>query len=563
MYINKQIITLLAGVAIVINAFGTKVQDDPVMKAMKYEIDRNASGLKIRDFASPFFIGCMMSDLETLRIEASLGSLYGNKLDYVRRIIPTLFIGDYQNNNNNFMGVEQLYSGKVFVAPYSDNEFLVRTSIWGNLDGLYKKSIEQLEQKKSVLHQKNLSSEETALPDYTVMPSVNIEVPVKRMNLDRKALEKYVCEASAVFRDYPQLTDSRVVISAVNKVVRNYNTENTVVKYPDNSVYIDVYIKGMTPDGQLLENMVANLYRDVSEIPDIDSLKAFCREIGDLFVKVYNAPIINEPYDGPILIEGDAVVTSFIDNFFSGTRNLIARRKTLLSEDLDRYYPYNSKYDDNQLEQMMNKRIISKDLNITSLTGTPVYNGINLVGYYPVDLEGVVPDKEMILVENGILKAMLNGRTPTLKNPVSNGHYHTDRWGMSAGVYPGVVRLSGNNRSSKEELKKRLLNRAKDEGYDYAYILRKKSGNKADELYQVDVKTGKEQLVRGGVINDLNMKSFKRVLGISDKEFVKNMTSGSFQSSFILPETILLGECEIVKDNNLSLVKPFIVPRPD
>lgn len=67
------------------------------------------------------------------------------------------------------------------------------------------------------------------------------------------------------------------------------------------------------------------------------------------------------------------------------------------------------------LVDQFGSKIMDNRLTIKNYTAMKEYNGIPLYGYYEVDGEGVTPEAEMTLVEKGVFKKMLNGRTPTLQ----------------------------------------------------------------------------------------------------------------------------------------------------
>ena len=49
--------------------------EDLIFRAMKDELTRNMTQLKLETFKSPFFIAYQISDLKTLYIKATLGSI--------------------------------------------------------------------------------------------------------------------------------------------------------------------------------------------------------------------------------------------------------------------------------------------------------------------------------------------------------------------------------------------------------------------------------------------------------------------------------------------------------
>jgi hypothetical protein len=258
---------------------------------------------------------------------------------------------------------------------------------------------------------------------------------------------------------------------------------------------------------------------------------------------------------------------------------------------------------ENLLEGLTDKKIISRDLTIKSNPGMSSYNNIKLIGKYQVDAEGVKPPDELVLVENGVLRNFINGKTPTLKSAGSNGHCRTalENGGVTSLVGPGVITVTSVNTMSKEDLKKKLLSAAKEEDLEYAYIIRKiedpntqidpgdesmsyygggsdgkKSTSKLLYVYRISVKDGSEELVRTVKIDGFSIKSFKRILGSANSQFVYNAVikgSNSYFSSwnwglngilasFIIPDGILFEELDLQKDKKSVLSKPPLVSNP-
>jgi hypothetical protein len=249
------------------------------------------------------------------------------------------------------------------------------------------------------------------------------------------------------------------------------------------------------------------------------------------------------------MFEGMAVAEALQTYFFQST--LLASRKPV------------GGHGGNNTEMMKDKKLVSRSLTIKSLSGTKTYKGTKLDGYCPVDAEGVVPDKELILVENGVLKNMLNGRTPTKKFRNSNGHTHFNFNYMSPQVGPGNVLFTSSEACSHGELKAKLLTAAKEEDLDYAYIVRRFRGNGPLSIYRIYVADGREELLRGAILPDLNIRSYKRMLGTSNSELIYNSYKFGHFSTYIAPNALLFEELEVSRNNNITFKKPFIVPQPE
>src|SRR5690606_9424025 len=109
--------------------------------------------------------------------------------------------------------------------------------------------------------------------------------------------------------------------------------------------------------------------------------------------------------------------------------------------------------------------------------------------------------------------ALLNSRTTTSENHVLNGHSNEHS------MDPGVVKVSFEKRRSLSALKEKLIESAKDDGLQYAIMIKRiPYGNyMAANVYKVYVEDGREELFRLAQVNPLSIKSLRRIEGSSDK----------------------------------------------
>lgn len=117
-------------------------------------------------------------------------------------------------------------------------------------------------------------------------------------------------------------------------------------------------------------------------------------------LKLKECPTVEEYYSGPVLFEDYAVADIFSRNLLQ-PGNLLALRTLMPSRGM--------------LDDQLGRKIIDSRLTIKNYTNMQEYNGIPLAGHYEIDCDGVVPEKELTLVDKGIFKRQLNGRIPTLK----------------------------------------------------------------------------------------------------------------------------------------------------
>ncbi len=514
-------------------------KEEAIIPTIKSEVDRNKSELKIKGFPPPFFIRYAMLDNETLEMTASGGSISKSVSYHTRDGLPLLLVGSYSANSMGIIGNMPNFPDRVAL----DNQGIA-TAVWSALDKRYKQAGIEYESKKAVLEQRKQTGEDIQMAAFKRITPPNLMLTPVQMNMDQSYWGDFIKKSSEVLNKYPGLTYSKVELFNRNTMTYYYDTENGQYAVPIPYYRLKVILSALANNGQELYDEYFFEHSLFEQMPDLKSFMNECEHLAKEFLELKSAPLVTESYNGPVLFEDFAALQTVQHEFFMNR---------LLIESNQQVNSYGAlAMRENGMESMIGKRIISKSLNLVSLSGTEVYNGVKLDGYYPMDFTGVTPDKKMFLIEKGILKTLLNGRTAT-KAPNSNGH---ERYNFTSGfpmVMPGNVRLYSDEAIPFSELKQQLIKVAKESNYDYAYIVRRyQLGNRASALYRVSVANGKEELVRGAAFHGLNSRSFNRVIGISKEEFIGNHTALGQITTLIVPKGILFENIEVVRDNSID-----------
>lgn len=561
------LLSLIATIMLLSNGTPTisasETDKDPVLNSIQKEIQRNMEGLKLAHVVSPCFIDYRMNTLSLLVVKAVLGSLVYDNIGEANNGTANVVVGDYQNTNQNvLLSYEQIYQHEQPSRMVNGiNDEAIRTEIWRVLDKKYKQAAEQYNNKQSLINQIEIPEEEKNIPDFQKMTASTHIYPVHQQQPDRKKISEYIKEASKVFADYKNIDNSYIRIYIGNADVRYCNSEGTICRYSNKLVLMFIYTQAQTKDGETINYEASMPYSSFEDLPSLESLKAICKKQAEFIQEIQNAPMIDEPYVGPVLFEGEAVADLICNLFVNNNNGIIAKRKPILSE---RFKGYDSERTrGNALDAFINKKVISRDLSLIAMSGTPEYKDKKLFGYYPVDAQGVAPDKACTLIKDGVLIDMLTSRTPTKSFSQSNGHARSSIGGNDAGIYPGVLRLCSKQTEPVSQLKQKLINAAKEEDYAYAYIIRKLNANTPIQIRRVDVTTGTETPIRGAVIQDLLLRSMKRISGVSSEENIYNRVVNDVKTSYVVPSAILLDEVDILKNTRIDFKKPYIVSRPE
>jgi hypothetical protein len=393
-----------------------------------------------------------------------------------------------------------------------------------------------------------------------------IEKPEILLTFDSEKLKGYANEISLALKSYKYLTNSGLRLVGFRSNVYYSNSEGSKATYPASVFRMVVYLESRAVNQEPIELIKTYYSPDEKGIPSVEQVIADSKIMAENLAELKNAPVFDEVYTGPVLFEDQAAAETMRKALFSSRgENLLSTRPPVTGT------PSGSTTSDDRIGQ----KISAPELTVKAKSTMSAYNGIPLTGSYPVDMEGVVPPDEVILIENGILKDLLSGRIPTAKVRVSNGHTRTPVIVSFPKVVPGVIQIDYNKSTTRKELKKKLIKQARSEGLKYALIVREINTElpELNMVYKVDVKTGEEQLYRSAGFKGVSFDGLKKVIGAGSNKFVYNVLSGDNQYpkmdlptgcpvSFITPDAFLYDNLEITKVNKTGTSKPPIVKNP-
>jgi predicted Zn-dependent protease len=149
------------------------------------------------------------------------------------------------------------------------------------------------------------------------------------------------------------------------------------------------------------------------------------------------------------------------------------------------------------------------------------------MGSSSIDDDGV-RTREIVLVDHGILKTLLNSRAPVRGILHSSGSRHG--WGAT----PSNLFVTSEKTLTDADLRKELLRRAKERGLDYDIVIRRVGGGSEAALMEMAKQMaqagssvsisevfklyadGHEEPLRGVHITELPAESFKEIVATGD-----------------------------------------------
>jgi len=547
--------------------------DSIIMSAMRDELLRNLNRLHAEGLEKPFFISYTIADAENIQIVATLGALIlSDEINYKDWQVR-LMVGDYEVNDENFSSTqpENTIFRPSIDMPVDDDYLGIRRSLWLTTNNVYYSAAQTYKNKMAQIEHKQLDEEDLEIADFSRTPVVRKYLYSNVPEFQKEALENKVRSLSEIFKNYSKIYSSSVGLSVFRSTVYFVNSEGTEIQFPFNITTLSIQAGTISDDSERLNKNITYTVLIPDDLPSDATIEHDIRKLVDNLLTLRNSERYNDNYYGPVLIVGEIAAETFEKFLFAGSDALIASRENLQSSNqMNIFYEQN----DNSLQSRIGKPILSKDLTIIARPFLKKFMDVALIGTFEVDAEGVIPPEELILVKDGMLKNLLNGRTPSRFVPESNGHMRFDYSfrGLNQQVGPGVICIENSNPVSIEKLKEHLLEQAKKEGLDYAILIRSLEVGGSDKpfnFYLVSVETGEEKLVRSVQLKDLTMQSLRRSPLFSDSSMVhntllpisKNASNGlaGMPSSFIIPNAILLNDVELEGTRKpLTSMLPFI-----
>jgi TldD protein len=494
---------------------------DPMLRAMQKELDRE-KGLMLPGMQSPYFIEYRLDDIATYEAVANYGALTQEASNHQRIVRVTVRMGDYTTDSSSSRG-----DGTIELAPTDDNPLALQYALWTATDTAYKNALRAYSAKQASLKQFQSTQNQ---PDFAQAKPIVQVSPLVSLDLDRNEWKRRIIDASGLFASDPALRsfaeNVQYSIANIRGIALNrylVNTEGTMVRNGYAGYNGAISVGGQAADGMRLSRDNGTVATSAKELESAAAFRK--RAIDDLksFEELRNAPVVSaDDYHGPVLFSGDAMADVFERLFIP---NIEADRPEM-GTTARTTGAYSSSYKSRVLPQML------------SVTDDPLqtkFDGQSLLGAYAIDDEGV-PAQSVDIVVHGKLENFLIGREPVKDFDTSNGH---GRAALAQAPHSraGVVLIKADQPVSKEELNKRLLAMAKEQGKD-VYAVETLGGELLPRLLYRVKPDGTRELVRGAVFDELDNRSLRSdIVAAGNDPYVSN-SLGAVPQTTIAPSML-------------------------
>jgi predicted Zn-dependent protease len=496
---------------------------DGLLEALLTELDRSKAQLKMDQVQAPYYVEYRVNEVEDFGAEAAYGALRENQHIHVRVLRVVVRIGDYKQDS--YFGRGQ---GESSILPLDNDPIALRHQIWLATDEAYKAAGQALAEKQAAM--KQFSADPNPVDDFAKAPQMIAVGPTASLKIDEAGWKKTLEDVTSLYKHYPdvQLVTASARFSAINEYL--VNSEGTVTRCGKTTYSVQLSSSAQAADGMRLSRSPAFMVARPEELPTRDALMGEAKKMLETVVALRQAPIVEEEYRGPVLFAADAaddIVASLIGQNVLGQKPQLGKPNRTTGAFATSY----------------KARVLPNFLSVVDDPTLKDFQGKSLVGSYAVDSEGVKA-QAVNTIEGGMLANYLIGRQPIRDFPASNGH------GRAApGSFPAptlsVLLVKSSEAQSPEELKKKVIQMVTDQGKAYGYRVETLGpGNSPRLLYRVYAKDGHEELVRGAVFSELDIRALRNdLIAVGNDPLVSNRAGGA--PTTIISPSLLFGELEV------------------
>lgn len=485
------VLALIALAALCAPIRAANPSSDPLLRALQEEMDRSRAKLKMDHVNAPYYIEYRVSEVDSFEASAVFGALRSQQRGKARFLRVVVRIGDYKEDSYFGSG-----EGTADMIPLDDDVFAIRHRLWLATDRAYKAAGEALSAKQAALKQLKVDQ---PVDDFSRAAPVELVEPLAKLSAsDFSPWLRLIEEASRLYRTDEKIEafESALRFTAVNHYY--VNSEGTVAR--TGGAHYAISVSGVTqaPDGMRLVRAHGDEGKDLNGLPDREKFLKTAARMLETLKLLRDAPIVDEEYRGPVLFSNDAsssIVAELVEPNVLG-------KKPQLGENGRTTGPWASSYKARVLPDFID---VFDDPTISFLGSQPLF------GAYALDDEGVKAQRVSV-VEKGQLVSFLVGRGPIRGFPESNGH---GRAGSTTPPTPapGNLILQSRDPQLDAKLKDRLIALAKQRDLPYAFYVETFGPRLEPRLiYRIYTKDGHEELVRGAVFGDLDVRSLRNNL---------------------------------------------------
>jgi TldD protein len=513
-------------------------ESDKTLHAMHDEMERARTRLQLPGVEKPFYLEYRLMDLDVCAIPSPFGPLISHSPTRNRFMSVDVRVGDYHLDSSNFISEDgfQGFLGSTGEVGIDRDYNSLRQDLWLATDQAYKQAVTQMSLKQSFLRSLTKPPE---IDDFSqAAPLVKIDAHAEPDWTSRN-WEEESRAASAALTNFPHLSGARVNYYMIYVTYYLMNSEGTTIRSSRSLAAIEAALDTTADDGMSLHDSYAVYVAKPAELPDPAAVGAALAQTGTELMTMRQSPLMQD-FTGPVLFDPPAagsLLAQALASSLSGARPPLSTMPAF-DEIMERMGGRS------EWSGRVNTRVLPANVSLVDDPTLKEFNGQPLLGNYEIDDEGVKAQRVQI-VENGSLKNLLMSRRPGPDFSTSNGHGRSatlsDPLPLASNLF-----LLANGGLNSADLKKKFLDACRDDGHEWCLEVKRMDNPALSSIrqedfsdflggiaggvasgeriplvvYRVYVADGREEMVRGGHIEGLQLRALRNILGIGDDETV-------------------------------------------
>ncbi|MGA2167024.1 MAG: metallopeptidase TldD-related protein [Terracidiphilus sp.] len=487
----------------------------------------------------PYFLSYAVSDASFVAIQAQYGAVVSNSANRVRVADVQVRLGDPKLDNTH--GTHRGSAVNSLELPLGDDREALGRSLWLATNTGYGTALDNYLRVKTEAQVR--AKEEDTSPDFSEeAPQTYIGKPAPPVVVDRAAWERRVTALSKIFREYPDVYQNMVILTAQSETDYFASSEGSQVVTPHLQARLLVFAVTRADDGMDLFRAQTFEAETVEGLPRQAEMEAAIRELGKGLEALRKAPV-TEPFDGPAILSGRAAAVFFhevLGHRLEGQRQRGDEEGQTFTKEVG-------------------KEVLPAFLSVADDPTVTTFGKTWLAGSYEYDDEGQKA-RRVDLIDDGVLKTFLMSRLPIASFATSNGHGRAQTGKVPTGRQGNLI-VTSTKTEPESELRKQLIEEAKKQGKPYGlyfedissgFAVTTRSSPQAFQViplvvWRVYVDGRPDELVRGVSIVGTPLAAMKRILATGDKSEVFNgecgAESGTIPVSAVAP-AMLVSEME-------------------
>ena len=504
----------------------------------------------------PYFLSYSVSDVSAVSIRAQFGALVDSLANHVRVADVQVRLGSPKLDNTH--GEHRASAVNSLQLPLGDDREALARSLWLGTNTGYSTALDNYLRVKTEAQVR--AKEEDNSPDFSQeAPQSHIGKETPPVAVDRAAWEGRVRALSKIFREFPDVYQNAVVMTAQNETDYFASSEGSRVVTPHMQARIVAIAVTRAEDGMDLFREQTFEAETAGGLPAQATLEAAMRELGKSLETLRKAPV-TEPFDGPAILSGRAAAVFFhevLGHRLEGQRQRGDEEGQTFTKDVG-------------------KPVLPEFLSVADDPTMTQFDGTWLSGSYEFDDEGEKAQR-VALIDDGVLKTFLMSRLPIASFSSSNGHGRAETGHVPIGRQGNLI-VTSTKSVPEAELRKQLIDEAKKQGKPYGlyfedissgFAVTTRSSPQAFQViplvvWRVYVDGRPDELVRGVSIVGTPLAAMKRIVATGDKSEVFNgecgAESGTVPVSAVAP-AMLVSEMETQRQPQ-GTARPPILPIP-